>query len=354
MSPLKNKFVLIIGAGQAGLAMAFRLKEKNIPFIVVSADNRIGDTWRKRYASLTLFTPRELSALPGLKLKGAADNYPTRDEFADYLEQYASYFDFPIRLGIAVVELKKKIISGQFLAVLSDGTEIVASHVIVATGGFQDPKIPTQAHHFSKTIKQFTPDTVGDMHTVPEGTVLVVGDGASGRDIALDLASTHSVLLATGKPRNLLPEYILGRSVWWWLNRLGLLKASSLSMIGKMLRSKDPIPNRNRDLPYLAKKGVKIMPRLVSVNNDIAKFENSALEKVTSIVWAIGYKDNMAWINIPNAFGAKGEVLHSKGISPIEGLYFIGRPWQRNRASALIMGAGEDAIFIRQHLNTEN
>ncbi|MDX7986520.1 potassium transporter [Xenorhabdus sp. 12] len=353
MSPLKNKFVLIIGAGQAGLAMAFRLKEKNIPFIMVSADSRIGDTWRKRYASLTLFTPRGLSALPGLKLKGAADDYPTRDEFADYLEQYASYFDFPIRLGIAVVSLKKNII-GQFIAVLSDGTEIVASHVIVAAGGFQIPKIPTLAPHVSKTVRQFTPDNVDDMHAVPEGTVLVVGDGASGRDIALDLTSTHTVLLAVGKPRNLLPEYILGRSVWWWLHRLGLLKASSSSMIGKILRSKDPIPNRNRDLPYLASKGVKIMPRLVSANNDVAKFENNACEKITSIVWAVGYKDDMGWIHIPNAVGPKGEVLHSKGISPIEGLYFIGRPWQRNRASALIMGADEDAIFIRQHLNAEN
>lgn len=337
--------VLVIGGGQAGLAVGYHLKARGVPFRIVETENRIGASWRKRYASLTLFTPRRFSALPGMELPGDPEGYAARDEFAGYLERYADTLGLPVATGMRVEKLTR-VRDGHFQALLSTGETIRARHVIVATGGFRIPVVPDLAKGFTRDVTQFTAESYGDGSMLPSGPILVVGDGASGRDIATELAVTHRVLLATGKSRRLLPERILGRSIWWWLNAFGLMTVSGSSLPGRLMRRADPFPDRDRNLTSLRRKGIKVMPRLIGAEGHVAHFADGRSATITAIVWATGYRDNAAWLDIPGAVDVRGRFIHRGGLSPVPGLFFLGRPWQRNRASALIMGVGADAAFI--------
>jgi len=339
-----SRLVLVIGAGQAGLAAGYYLKRADLPFEIVDAGNKIGDSWRSRYASLTLFTPRAFSALPGMHLPGDPEGYPSRDEFADYLEAYAARFKIPVTLDAKVARLGQS--HPGFEALLENGRTIPASHVIIATGGFHSPIVPPLANGFEAEVVQLTAASYRGPDQLPSGDVLVVGDGASGRDIAVELAASRTVWLATGKPRKLFPERILGRTVWWWLRFLGLMKVSATSAIGRMMRRADPFPDRNRNLQSLRRAGVRVVPRLVQANGRTATFADDGKVQIGAVIWTIGYRDETGWIEMPGAVDPQGRFLHESGVSPVGDLYFIGRPWQRNRASALVMGAGDDAAVI--------
>lgn len=338
-------FVLVIGAGQAGLAAGYHLRKAGLDFVVVERAPRIGASWRARYASLTLFTPRSFSQLPRLDLPGDPAGYATRDEFADYLEAYAKRMDLPVRLTSEVQRLERNE-DGAFRATLDTGEHIAASHVIVATGAFQKVVIPPVAAGFDSTVVQLTVASYQEPSQIPDGPVLVVGDGASGRDIAVELAPSHEVFLATGKPRRLLPERFFGRSIWWWLSALGLLRVSGHSLIGRLMRRADPFPDRDRSIDSLKRKGIGIVPRLVETAGREAIFADGSRKEVASVIWAVGYQDNNDWLHIPKAKDRTGAILHQQGVSPVARLFFIGRPWQRNRASALVTGAGPDAEKI--------
>ena len=253
--------VLVIGAGQAGLAVGHHLRASGLVFQLLERQPRIGESWRMRYTSLTLFTPRSYSALPGLALTGDPDGFPTKDEIADYLEVYAGHFGLPIRLDAEVRSLER--IDAGFQAALADGSVVEARAVVIASGAFQTPVIPALATGLSVEVCQLSADRYRDSASVPAGTVLVVGDGASGRHVARELAATHRVLLAGGRSRRLTPDRILRRSTFWWLDRLGLLRASRNSRIGRWLRARDPFPGRGLDLPSLRSAGVQLVPRLV-------------------------------------------------------------------------------------------
>lgn len=343
--------VLVIGAGQAGLASARSLRQRGVSVRVIDAADRIGDRWRKRYKSLTLFTPREFSSLPGLAFGGDPAGYASGAEFADYLELYAETFALPVTSGVRVMRLTHE--GESFLAALSNGATVEASRVVVASGGFQLPVVPPIAAGLSADVRQFTAETYYQPADVGAGkAVLVVGDGASGRDIAADLSATHQVALACGRPRRLLPVKILGSSTWKWLKALGLLGAAANSPIGRFMRKVDPFPNRQRDLDDLRGLGVDIRPRAVSTLGQVVTFaDGNAMERDT-VIWALGYRDDTSWLAIDGAIGADGGFLHSAGRSPVDGLFFVGRPWQRNRASALIMGAGADAEIIARDIAT--
>lgn len=342
----EKRFVLVIGGGQSGLAAGYYLKQAGIPYLILEKNARVGDTWRNRYTSLTLFTPRSLSMLPGLMPAGNRDSYPTRDEFADYLERYASIHGLLVRTSALLKRLTLNA-AGQFEAYLGTGERLHPVSVVVTTGGFQTVSEP-QSSSIDPDIQQLTATRYRDPSQVVPGRVLVVGDGASGRDIAAELSTTHKVLLATGKPRTLIPEFFLGKNVWWWFSKLGVLSAPAESWLGKRMRKADPFPDRDRSLPSLQTRGVEIMPRLVSFTGRAARFEGEQAIDIGSVIWAIGYRDDISWLQVPGATSARGEFLHYEGISPIPSIYYVGRPWQRNRASALISGAGPDAKDIVQ------
>jgi putative flavoprotein involved in K+ transport len=342
--PVTALDVLVIGAGQAGLATAYHLRSTGLRYELLERHSRIGDSWRMRFDSLALFTPRSYSALPGLVLDGDPEGFATKDEIADYLERYAQHFALPVRLSAEAKSLER--IDDRFRARTADGSIVDAEAVVIASGAFQTPAVPQLASGFSGGVTQLTPDTYANPAGVPVGTVLVAGDGATGRHIARELAATHCVVLAAGRRRRLTPDRILGRSAFWWLDRLGLLRVSRDSRIGRWLRSRDPFPGRGLDLAHLRSAGVAIVPRLTRAHGITAGFADGSSCEVAAVVWATGYRDDSSWVWISGAVDETGRFQESRGISPVPGLFFVGRSWQRSRGSALLLGAGEDAKFI--------
>lgn len=336
--------VVVVGAGQAGLAAGYWLTCAGTRFLIVDGADRVGDSWRERYDSLTLFTPRRFSALPSLSLTGDPEGYPGRLEFADYLERYAAMFSLPVAMNRRVMSVTAHLRG--FRVAFEDGDALNCRSVIVASGGFQLPIWPQLSQSFDHTVAQFDAESYRNPGAMPSGPVLVVGDGASGRDIALELAATNQTWLAVGKPRKLFPERFLGQSIWHWLSVSGLLRVGPGGWLGRRMRRIDPFPDRGRSLGLLAASGVTIAPRLMSSKGARATFEDGRELGVSSVIWCVGYRDDYDWLDVAGAKDASGNVVHVEGVSPVKDLYFIGRPWQRNRASALVMGAREDARII--------
>lgn len=323
--------VLVVGGGQAGLAASRRLSSEGRSHLVVDSSARVGDAWRQRYDSLTLFTPRSLSSLPDQPISGDPQGYAGRDEFADYLESYADKFGLPVLSGTKVDHLAGS--NGRFKAKLSTGSEMTARSVIVCTGAFQHAVVPNIADNFSPEVAQLTAASYRNPSSVRTGTVLVVGDGASGRDIAVDLSETHEVLLATGKPRRLFPERVLGHSTWTLMDRLGLLSTGPNTVLGRLMKAADPFPDRGRSLKALGKLGIIVKPRLQRAEGRFAIFLDGSRKLVDAVVWAVGYISDDSWNAVP---------------AGTAGLHFLGRPWQRSRASGLILGASRDSGVLVQ------
>jgi putative flavoprotein involved in K+ transport len=340
--------VLIIGGGQAGLAMGSGLKETPLSFRIVERHPRIGDSWRNRYASLVLFTPRAYSALPGLAVPGDPEGYPTKDEMADYLESYSERFDLPLAPGTGIVRLER--VDGGFRATTEAGEPIYSRAVVLATGAFQRPAIPPISKGLSKEVTQLAPEDYRTPGQLAAGRVLVVGDGATGRQIALELTANHEVLLAAGRPRRVSPDRILGRSVFWWMDRLGVLRASRESRIGRFLMKADPFPGKHLELDELRQRGVEVVGRVTAAKGKSVSFADGKAAEVDAVVWATGYRDDTDWVDIPEAKDDQGNFMHYRGISPLPYLCFVGRSWQWTRGSALFAGVGEDAAYLTEHL----
>lgn len=341
--------VLMIGAAQAGLAMGHALQDSGLRFELVESHKRIGDGWRYRYDSLGLFTPRSLSSLPELTMTGDPDGYADKDEFAEYLESYACHFELPIRLGVGIQNVFQ--VDAGFRSITTAGEIIEARSVILATGGFQIPSMPPFADGFSSDILQFTTETYKNSSQIPAGkTVLVVGDGDSGRDFANELIAKHNVYLATGKKRKLLPEKLLGKPSLYGLNKFGALQASPSTPVGWYLKKTDGFPDRGNGLGKLRSKGIRLMPRLQKAQGRQAIFADRSSAEVDAVIWSTGYHDNSTWVSIPEVKDERGNFIQEQGVSPVQGPFFIGRPWQRSRGSAFIGGVGIDAEFIAGHV----
>lgn len=336
--------VLVIGGGQAGLALGYHLKQAGHRFQIVERNPRIGDSWRNRYDSLVLFTPRAYSALPGLPLAGDPDGYPGKDEVASYLERYARHFDLPVLTDTGIRSLTR--IDGSLRARTDVGEIMDARTVVLATGAFQRPAVPAISRRLSGEVVQLTPDTYKRPGQIPSGRVLIVGDGATGRQIAAELAPTHGVLLATGRPRRVSPQRILGKSIFWWMDRLGVLRASRETRIGRYLLNADPFPGKDLALKPLRRRGVRVVGRLLDVDGKDVGFSGGETARIDAVIWATGYRDDSRWIAIPEVKDSRGGFVHWRGVSPVPGLYFTGRSWQWTRGSALLAGVGDDANYV--------
>lgn len=344
MPPVPELDVLVIGAGQAGLATGYHLRLAGLRYGLLDAASRVGDSWRQRFDSLMLFTPRSYSALPGLAVPGDPHGFPSKDEIADYLEAYAARFAMSIRLGAAVRSLETS--GANFKVTTSEGVQIESRAVVIATGAFQVPKIPAISTAFSADVHQLPANAYRRPSSVPAGTALVVGDGATGREIALELAATHKVLLSTGRARRVIPDRVLGRSIFWWLDHLGLLRASRETWIGRRMRSGDPFPGRRLTLPRLSQAGVNVVSRLSAAEGTTARFADGTLARIDALVWATGYRVDSDWIAIPAVKRPDGSFVQSRGLSPVDGVYFVGQSWQWTRGSALLTGVGADAAYV--------
>jgi putative flavoprotein involved in K+ transport len=333
--------VLVIGAGQAGLAIAWHLKQASVRFLVVDAAATIGHTWRTRWDSLTLFSPSQYDGLPGMAFPAVADTYPTKDQVADYLTDYATTFDLPILLDTPVTGLTHE--DGRFTARTPQGA-VHARQVVVATGAFQTPVLPKVARRFDPTIAQLHSVQYRNPDQIPPGRVLVVGAGNSGLQIARELAATHQVHLAVGSRPLRVPQRILGRDLFWWLTHTGAMGAPADSRLGRRLKARGDlvIGTTHRDL---RRAGVNFHPRLVDAAGTTAGFADGTSTTVDTVVWATGLRPDHSWIQIPAVRTSHG-VHRQGGITAVPGLYFLGLPWQRTRGSSLLGFVQHDAACL--------
>ena len=337
--------VVVIGAGQAGLAIGYFLARAGRRFLIVDGADSIAAAWRSRWDSLVLFTPRRYDSLPGLAFAGDPDGYPTRDEVIAYLEQYASAFELPVELDNAVRSLDAD--GGRFVVALED-RQIEADQVVVATGPFQLPRVPALGRELAPDLFQAHSTGYRRPSDVPEGTVLVVGGGNTGFQIAKEHAATHTVHLAVGSRQMPLPQRFLGRDLFWWLTKTRLLTKTIESRLGRRLRDRDTLIGSSPR--QLKRDGVELKPRAIAASGRTVSFADGSEVDVDAVIWATGYRPNHSWINLPIA-DPNGGVRHRRGVTDVPGLYFLGLSWQHTRGSALLGWVKDDAEFIAEQID---
>jgi putative flavoprotein involved in K+ transport len=337
--------VVVIGAGQAGLAIGHFLARAGRRFVIVERSDSIAAAWRSRWDSLTLFTPRRYDSLPGLAFAGDLEGYPRRDEVIAYLEQYAAAFELPVELKSAVRSLDAD--GGGFLVALED-RQIEADQVVVATGPFQLPRVPALADELAPDVFQTHSTGYRRPSDVPGETVLVVGGGNTGFQIAKELAATRRVQLAVGSRQTPLPQMFLGRDLFWWLTKTRLLKKTVESRLGRRMRDRDTLIGSSPR--QLKRAGVELKPRAVAASGRTVSFADGSELDVDAVIWATGYRPDHSWIKLP-VTDPNGRLLHRRGVSDVAGLYFLGLSWQHTRGSALLGWVKDDAEFIAEQID---
>lgn len=332
--------VVVVGAGQAGLAIGFFLARQGRRFLILEAADAVGAAWKDRWDSLALFTPRRYDALPGLSFPGDPDGYPSRDEVISYLRAYADTHELPVVLNSAVRSLTQ--VDDGFQLECS-GRRVRADQVVVATGPFQLPLTPALAGQLGPEVFQVHSTGYRRPRDIPTGSVLVVGGGNTGFQIAAELARTHAVHLSIGSRQTPLPQRLWRRDLFWWLTKTGLLNKTVDSRLGRRLSERETlIGSSPRQLRRL---GVDLHPRAVSASSDTVNFADGTQLRVDAVVWATGYQPDYSWIEAP-VLDAGGRVRHDRGVTNLPGLFFLGLYWQHTRGSALLGWVKDDAEYI--------
>jgi putative flavoprotein involved in K+ transport len=343
---------VIIGGGQAGLAAGYQLKKRGRPFVILEAGERVGDSWRKRWDSLRLFTPAKYDGLPGMRFPAPRWSFPTKDEMGDYLEAYAARFELPVRTGVSVDRVYCE--GGAY--VIESGLDAwEAENVIVASGAHRTPKVPAFAAELDPAIAQLHSVDYLNPSQLRDGAVLVVGVGNSGAEIAYELARTHRVWQA-GSPAGEIPVShgsFRARLLLPLVRFLGTHVLTRSTPLGrkvgpKLAASATPlIRTKSADL---ATAGVATVPRVAGVRDGLPLLADGRLLDVENVVWCTGFRHEFSWIDVP-AFGEGGEPLHERGVVPsAPGLYFVGLVFQHAATSDVIPGVGRDAAYVAAHL----
>src|SRR5215471_9162085 len=287
--------VIVVGGGQAGLAMGWHLARHHLRFVVLEAGPEIGHTWRSRWDSLTLFTPAQHNALPGMPFPGLPDTYPTKDPVAGYLQAYAARFDLPVRLNARVTHLGK---TAEGFEIRTQDELFRARQVVVATGPFQVPNVPSAAQRLGGSVTQLHSAGYRKPQALPPGPVLVVGGGNSGFQIAEELAATRQVDLSIATKAPMLPQRLAGRDLFWWLTRLRLMRVTTQSRLGRRLSSRpDFIIGSNRRRLQAA--GVRFRPAVAGANGRTVRFTDGSSLDAGNVIWATGYRSDYSWIDVP-------------------------------------------------------
>jgi putative flavoprotein involved in K+ transport len=333
--------VIVVGGGQAGLAVGYFLTRQGRDFTILEAADEPAAAWRKRWDSLKLFTPARYDALPGLPFPGDPDRYPTRDEVATYLADYARRFDLPVELNSRVNKIRS--VDDTYVVELDDRT-YTTDQVVVATGPFQLPFAPPIAEQLSEGVVQMHSTGYRSPQSVPQGRVLVVGGGNTGFQIAEELSAACEVHLSIGSRQTPLPQRILGRDLFWYLEGLGLLRKTTESRIGQRMSGRDTLigstPRRLR-----RRHGVELHGRAVAADGSSVQFADNSQLDVDTVIWATGFRTDHAWIDVP-VFDQAGTLEHKRGVTASPGLYFVGLSWQHTRGSALLGWVKDDAAHI--------
>jgi putative flavoprotein involved in K+ transport len=311
---------VVVGGGQAGLSVGYHLARGGLPFVILDANERIGDTWRKRWDSLRLFTPARYNALPGMPFPGPGHSFSTKDEVADYLEAYAARFELPVRTGVTVDRLSR---NGSRFVVEAGDRRFEAENVVVAMATHQVPWVPPFAHELDPGIVQLHSGKYRNPSQLQEGRVLVVGVGNSGAEIALDAANGLPTWLA-GKESGRVPFRIEGSAARFvflplMFRVIGHRVLTVRTPIGRKMRPKllsHGAPLVRVKPKDIAAAGIERVPRVVGVRAGLPVLEDEGVLEVENVIWCTGFRPDFSWIDLP-VFGQEEEPkepTHERGI----------------------------------------
>ncbi len=338
---------VIVGGGQAGLAVGYHLARRGLPFVILDANERIGDSWRKRWDSLRVFTPTRYNGLAGMPFPAPGHSFPTKEEVADYLEAYAARFELPVRTGVRVDGLSR---TGARFLVTSGDLRFEAENVVVAMATYQVPWVPPFAQELGPSVVQLHSGEYRNPSQLRDGGVLVVGAGNSGAEIALDLVSGHPTWLSGRHPGHIpfriegVTGRLLGVSLvigFLFHHLLAVNTPVGRKVRPKLLHATGPVVRvKPKDI---ADAGIERVPRTVGVRDGLPVLEDQRVLEVANVIWCTGFRPDFSWIDLP-VFGEEEEPAHHRGIIASEpGLYFVGLFFLYALSSSLLRGVARDA-----------
>ncbi|MGH3735789.1 MAG: flavin-containing monooxygenase [Micromonosporaceae bacterium] len=347
---------VIIGAGQAGLAVGYHLARQGRRCVILDANQRVGDNWRCQWDSLRLYSPARYDGLPGMPFPAPPWSYPTKEQMADYLEAYATRFALPVRTGVRVEDVSR---DGERYLVSYRGHTIEADNVVVASGTFgRTPYLPGFATELDPGIVQLHSSEYRNPAQLRPGAVLVVGGSHSGSDIAYEVAASHETVLC-GRDTGQIPfrlEKPIVRAVFplLWFAWTRVLTTST--PMGRKMRPDvrahgGPLLRVKR--ADLATAGVeRITARVSGVRHGKPLLDDGRVLDPANVVWCTGFRQEFDWIKLP-VTGEDGWPLESRGVvDSAPGLYFCGLSFQHSFSSMLVGGAGRDAEYVVEHLTS--
>jgi putative flavoprotein involved in K+ transport len=343
---------VVVGGGQAGLAMGYYLALHNRDFVILDAQNRVGDAWRQRWDSLRLFTPAKYDGLPGLPISGDRLGFPAKDDVADYLEAYAAHFHLPVSTGVRVDRLWR---DGDRYVVAAGEREWRAAHVVVATGGSQVPTVPSFAAGLAPSVVQLHSAAYRNPAQLRPGAVLVVGVGNSGAEIALELSRTHRTWIA-GRPSGEIPVRhgrMAARFALPVVRFVGLHVLNLRTPIGRRVAPRflaHASPLIRTKVKDLAAAGVEFVPRVVGAENGSPVVDGGRILDVANVIWCTGYRGDFGWMDLP-IFDDQGRPVYYRGVaSAVSGVYFLGQEFQFAAVSATLVGLRRDAKYLAEKI----
>jgi putative flavoprotein involved in K+ transport len=343
---VQRREVVVIGGGQAGLAVGYFLVRQNRRFTILEAAGAPPAAWRSRWDSLRLFTSGRYDSLPGRTFPGDPNAYPSRDDVIAYLADYAQRFELPVEFNSRVRAVRARD-DGGFLVELADRT-YEADQVVVATGPFQVPFTPALAADLAREVVQLHSSAYRTPADLPTGTTLVVGGGNTGYQIAEELVRSRPVHLAIGARQTPLPQRLLGRDLFRYLEAMGLMRKTVESRLVQRLKDKETLIGSS---PRAARRlGIQMRSRATAASGATVTFADGSKLAVDGVVWATGFRLDHSFVELP-LFDDRGQLRHQRGVTEVPGLYFLGLLWQYTRGSALLGWVKDDAQFIAERID---
>ena len=346
---------VVIGGGQAGLAVGYHLAKQGHRFVILDAHARVGDAWRTRWEGLRLFTSGRLNSLPGMPFPGDRDAFPTKDEVADYLEAYVERMALPVRTEVRVDDVWPAE-DGHGFRVVAGEQEYRADQVVVATGAYDRPRIPEFAGNLDPSITQLHSSAVRSTAQLREGPVLVVGASNSGAEIALMASREHRTVLCgrnVGKmpfrPEDRMAK-VFDTFFWFFVNHIATLDTPIGRKAQPSIRDHGLPLDRVRPADLAAAGVERTFARAVGVKDGLPVLDDGRVIEAANVVWATGFRSDHTWIHFP-VTGADGWPAQWRGIATnVPGLFFIGLPFMYRGGSALLGGVGRDAAYLVDHM----